>query len=178
MRRNQEDTMSHIRPLLLLAAIAAAMLLVPTTAFAGPVRAAAPLTDLQLTTVQPTDGAVARAQVTPQAGSSTVTLLVTGLAASADGSRFGAHVHVGSCVAGAGGAAGPHFNIGGATGSISRATEVWLDFTVHGGTGSAVARVPFVIPAGGAGSIVIHALPTDATTGLAGPRLACLGIQL
>ena len=164
--------MSHTRLSTILAALAA-MLLVPTIALASPVRAGGALTDLQLTTLQPTDGAGARAQVTEHAGSSTVSLLVTGVDA-ADGTTFGAHVHVGNCVSGNGAAAGPHFNIGA---PASPTTEVWLDFTVRGGVGSAVAQVPFLIPDGAAGSIVIHALPTD-HTGAAGSRLACIGIDL
>ena len=152
-----------------------ALLALPTAAIAGgTVRAAGPLTDLQPLVSNATDGAAARAQVTQRAKGSVVVFTVTGLAASAEGETFGAHVHVGPCVAGDGAAAGPHFNIGGAA---SPATEVWLDFTVSGGAGSAIARVPFFVPAGGAQSIVIHAEETD-TAGGAGARQACLGLAL
>jgi Cu-Zn family superoxide dismutase len=53
---------------------------------------------------------------------------------------------------------------------------VWLDFRVFGnGHAFALADVPFVIPSGGAMSIVIHAMPTD-PMGVAGARLACLPV--
>ena len=148
----------------------------PTAALAETrAQASGPLVDLQLTTANPTDGAFAKVLVTEHDGGSTVTLTVTNIRRSARGTTFGAHVHVGGCVEGNGSAAGPHFNIGGAA---SPSTEVWLDFTVRGrGIGSAVAQVPFIIPDGGAGSIVIHALPTD-PTGAAGARLACIGVAL
>ena len=58
---------------------------------------------------------------------------------------------------------------------ISEDTEVWLDFTVDDGAGTATASVPFV-PQPGARSVVIHAIPTDHHTGLAGARLACLPV--
>lgn len=164
--------MISIRRTAMITAVAA-MMSVPTATAASPLRAQGPLTDLQLTTVQPTDGADGRAQVTEHAGASTVSLKVKGIAA-ADGTTFGAHVHVGGCVAGDGAAAGPHFNIGG---PASPTTEVWLDFAVRNGAGNTVAHVPFVIPDGAAASIVIHALPTD-HTGAAGSRLACIGIAL
>ncbi|MGH9278392.1 MAG: hypothetical protein ACRD12_09860, partial [Acidimicrobiales bacterium] len=93
---------------------------------------------------------------------------------SFEGTTFGAHVHVGPCVPGNGAAAGPHYNSGG---PADPEHEVWLDFTVEaGGVGWAEAWVPFVIPAGAARSIVVHALPTDAT-GAAGGRIACLPVD-
>jgi Cu/Zn superoxide dismutase len=152
-----------------------------TAMAASPTVAAGPLSDLQAT-VDPTDGATARVQVTQHAGGSTASLLVWGLDRAAAGTTYGAHVHSGDCVAGNGAAAGPHFNIDVYNGEpfplVTTATEVWLDFTVRGdGTGSAVAQVPFAIPAGAASAVVIHALPTDAT-GAAGARLACLSVDL
>jgi Cu/Zn superoxide dismutase len=92
---------------------------------------------------------------------------------------FGAHVHTGPCIAGEPAAAGPHFNITAVGGNppttISPATEVWLDFTIRAnGTAHSNTKVPFTIPAGGAGAVVVHALPTDPATGAAGARLACL----
>jgi Cu-Zn family superoxide dismutase len=45
---------------------------------------------------------------------------------------------------------------------------------VANGTAKATAKVPFTIAPGAASSVVIHALPTDPATGLAGARLACL----
>ena len=159
--------------------VAAAVLLATATAAGAgaPSRArgAGELRDLQLATAQPTDHATAQVVATEAGGSTTVTLKVQGLDHGFAGAELGAHVHVGSCVEGAGAAAGPHYNAGG---GISDQTEVWLDFTIEAnGTGSATATVPFVIPAGGAGAVVIHAMETDEATGTAGPRWACLPVQ-
>jgi Cu/Zn superoxide dismutase len=102
---------------------------------------------------------------------------VQGLDHDAVGEVLGAHVHVGACVEGDGGAAGPHYNSTGGT-SISDTTEVWLDFTVaKNGTARASAAVPFVIPSGGAGAVVIHADHTAPQTGAAGARWACLPVE-
>ncbi len=139
-------------------------------------RGAGQLRDLQPATSQPTDHATAQVVATESGGGTTVTLKVQGIDHAAAGSTMGAHVHVGPCEAGNGGAAGPHYNTtGGAT--ISDATEVWLDFTVAAnGTGIAVATVPFTIAPGAAGSVVIHAEHTNHTTGAAGARWACLPV--
>ncbi len=121
-----------------------------------------------------TDQAWAIASATVVDDRTIVRLNVNDIGAVASGTTFGAHVHVGPCVAGNGAAALGHYNHGG---GVSAETEVWLDFTVtKGGTGHATAIVPFAIPAGGAGSIVIHALPT-AADGSAGARLACLPLE-
>jgi Cu/Zn superoxide dismutase len=158
---------------------AAALLLVVSTAgAAAPTRArgAGELRDLQLTTAQPTDHATAQVAVLEDGGETTVTLKVQGLDHAHAGHVLGAHVHSGTCVEGDGAAAGPHYNAGG---GISEETEVWLDFTVQAnGTGEATATVPFTIPEGGAGAVVIHAMHTDHTTGTAGDRWACLPVQL
>lgn len=145
--------------------------------FAGQLR------DLQLTTDEALDGATARLIMANHQGSSTFVLNVKGIDVtgldSAAGHDFGAHLHLGPCVEGNGGAALPHYNtdvLDGVTpATIDETTEVWLDFTVTAdGTGNAVAHVPFV-PTQGARSIVIH---RDATNelGVAGPRLACLPV--
>lgn len=132
------------------------------------------LTDLGSQTSEPTDGAWAVASATVQNGRTIVRLNVKDLGAGAAGETFGAHVHVGPCVAGDGGAAGGHYNAGG---GVAPDTEVWLDFTVTvGGTGHAAANVPFEIDPGDAHAIVIHALPT-APDGAAGARLACLPLE-
>lgn len=132
------------------------------------------LSDLSPSTIDPTDGALARARVRDDEDRTVVTLDVRGL--TDPGAVHGAHVHTGPCVAGDGAAAGPHFNAGG---GISDQTEVWLDFEVReSGHGKAKARVTFVIPPGGAQSIVIHAAPTNPATGAAGARLACLPLEL
>jgi hypothetical protein len=106
--------------------------------------------------------------------STRVHLKVAGLDKLVEGQTYGAHVHTGQCVAGDGVAAGPHYNTGGAP---SPTTEVWLDFIVgRGGVADSETVVPFRIPAGAAHSVVVHALPTDAT-GFAGPRIGCLSVE-
>src|SRR4051812_44175625 len=158
------------------------VLMAPTAgAQSSRARGAGELQDLQVATTQPTDGATAQVAATESAGTTTVTLKVQALDHAAAGMTLGAHVHVGSCLAGSGAAAGSHYNAGG---TPSAQTEVWLDFTIEAnGTASAETTVPFVIPAGGAGAVVIHAEPTNTgpgplpAPGSAGIRLACLPVQ-
>lgn len=135
------------------------------------------LTDLSALTADATDGAQAGAFAVSRSNAGTVVVLgVRGMDRSSVGTRYGAHVHVGPCVAGDGAAAGPHYNSTAGT-TIDPSTEVWLDFTVRrNGTAVAVAIVPFVIPSGGARSIVIHAMATM-PNGTAGARLACLPLE-
>lgn len=142
--------------------------------FAGELR------DLQPATAGPLDHASARLTIADRHGNSRIVLRVTGINRSAAGSRFGAHLHTGPCVAGDGAAAGPHYNTDVLARvpkpKIDRTTEVWLDFTVTaGGKGRAVAHVPFV-PKSGDRSVVIHRDATD-LKGAAGPRLACLPVE-
>jgi Cu/Zn superoxide dismutase len=146
----------------------------PAAAASTFVQAAGSLRDLQPGTPNATDGASATFWAVQGGGESTHVLILRGLNPASVGTTFGAHVHVGPCVAGDGLAAGPHYNTGGAA---SPETEVWLDFTVRAG-GYAVARttVPFVIEPGTARSVVIHALPT-APSGAAGARQACLPVS-
>lgn len=162
---------------LIVLVVLAALFSLPLAAIAGTtVRSSGPLSDLQTTLDNPTDDARARAQVTEHAAGSTVTLVVMGLDTAAAGMTLGAHVHVGECVTGNGAAALGHYYTG--AGPISPQTEVWLDFKIRGdGVGRATAQVPFVIPEGGASAIVIHEHPTD-PGGIAGGRLACIGIDL
>lgn len=139
-------------------------------------RGAGQLRDLQPATAQPTDHATAQVTATESAGSTTVTLKVQGIDHAAAGTLLGAHVHTGACIEGNGSAAGPHYNTTGGQ-DISDETEVWLDFTVQSnGSGYASATVPFTIPSGDAGSVVIHALHTNHVTGAAGARWACLPV--
>lgn len=149
----------------------------PALADAGVVTAAGPLTDLSAG-ANPTDGGYGQLYaLAPGNGTTYVVFVVTGLDPAAAGTTFGAHVHVGPCIAGNGAAAGPHYNTG-AGGVPSPENEVWLDFTVlPGGVGYAYTVVPFEIAPGTAQSVVIHALPTEQGTGLAGARLACLPVQ-
>jgi len=130
------------------------------------------LRDLRPATADATDGARAHLSTDADNGTTTYKFKVTGLDHAAVGRIYGAHVHTGTCTAGDGTAAGPHYNAGG---GINNATEVWLDFKVdNGGVGTAETKVPFVIPTGGAHAVVIHDLPTDPATGKAGDRIACL----
>lgn len=152
---------------------------------AGPALALGPfarssglLSDLAPTAPGPFDGARARVQLVESRGASHAVLTVKGIGAAAEGQTFGAHVHDGPCIAGDGAAALGHYNShvhAGLPPEISGRTEFWLDFTVADGAGNGTTKVPFV-PEPGSRSVVIHALPTDPQTGLAGPRLACLTV--
>ena len=164
-------------------AVAAALALqtaTPASAASTRARGAGELRDLQTATEQPTDHATAQVVAVESGGSTTIQLKVQGLDHDAVGIELGAHVHVGSCVTGDGGAAGPHYNSTGTT--PTALNEVWLDFVVDAnGTASAETTVPFVIPAGGAAAVVIHADETSTgplpPAGVAGPRWACLPLQ-
>jgi hypothetical protein len=134
------------------------------------------LTDLNLSNVGPFDQARATAMMIGFR-SSTVVLHVSGIDPDVVGDEFGAHLHIGTCVAGNPDIAGRHYNIdvvnGVALPEISDKTEVWLDFVVDGaGRGQATAHVPWV-PAPGEHAIVIHEEATD-DNGVAGPRQACI----
>ena len=152
---------------------------IPMAARAGAaIHARGLMSDLQATASNPTDGAWATVTAVGRNGRTVVVLNVEHLDVTAAGTTLGAHVHVGPCVGGDGAAAGPHYNSTGQPPTlVSPETEVWLDFQISDeGTGHAIAMVPFEIPAGGAQSIVIHALPTNPATGAAGTRLACIGV--
>lgn len=134
---------------------------------------AGPLRDLLPATVEATDGARAAVRATERDGTTRVVLTVRGLDPGAAGATYGAHIHVGPCVAGDGAAAGAHYNAGG---GVNDETEIWLDVTVGvDGSAAASSTVPFVVAPGAAQSLVIHALPTDAL-GAAGTRMACLPV--
>jgi superoxide dismutase, Cu-Zn family len=138
------------------------------------VRSAGPLVDLQPTVANPADGAFAQFAATKSDGTMTAYLVIYGMNPAAAGEVHGAHVHTGPCVAGDGAAAGPHYNSGGPP---SPSTEVWLDFTIQpNGSAYSTTTVPFVIPPGGAMSVVVHAAPT-APGGAAGARIACLPVN-
>jgi Cu/Zn superoxide dismutase len=162
----------------LLAALAVVMLTAPPALANGEegahtIRSAGPLRDLSLATTDVTDGAFADVKATVHGSSMHVKLRLEGLLPAFAGQAFGAHVHSGSCLAGNGAAAGPHYNAGG---GVSDHTEVWLDFTVgQNGRAKSDTHVEFTIPAGAASAVVIHALVT-APDGTAGARLACLPV--
>jgi hypothetical protein len=137
------------------------------------VHAAGPLRDFAPATANATDGASAQLWVVALGGSTTFRAFFTGLNPAAAGTTFGAHIHVGPCVAGSPAAALGHYNAGG---PASPLTEVWLDFTVlPGGYAYSTTTVPFTIEPGAAQSLVVHALPT-AAGGAAGARQACLPV--
>jgi hypothetical protein len=106
-------------------------------------------------------------------------LIVTRVDPAAAGQPYGAHLHVGPCVAGDGPAAGPHYNQSVLDGddpvALSDETEVWLDVSINAaGVGVSTTTVPFV-PEPGVRSVVLHAEAT-APSGSAGPRLECLPV--
>lgn len=165
----------------LAAALAAGALMVgsgPAGAASTFVQSRGPLTDFSPSAANATDGATADLWAVAGGGRTTFFALFTGLDPAAAGTTYGAHIHVGTCVAGNGAAAGPHYNTGG---TPSTDTEVWLDFTVlPGGYGFAVTTVPFTIEPGAAQALVVHAEPTQdggATPGAAGTRQACLPVD-
>jgi Cu-Zn family superoxide dismutase len=106
-------------------------------------------------------------------GTTRVRLMVTGLPA---GRTFGAHVHTGACGTDPLASGGHYQHSSDATVPLAD-REVWLDVTSdERGRGVATTTVPWAFAPGTAGSVVIHALPTNATTGAAGARLACTSV--
>jgi Cu-Zn family superoxide dismutase len=162
-----------------LRALAAVAVVSPTLAFAPLVHTHEPLTDLQLTQEDVTDGAKGSVTAWETRHGTSVVLRLRGLDRAHAGHTYGAHVHVGHCVEGEGSEAGPHYNVTGQPPTeISDETEVWLDFTVgRGGTAYVRADVPFTIPHGAAHSVVVHEHGTHPDTGLAGGRIACLPVH-
>ncbi len=103
-------------------------------------------------------------------GATRIRLMVTGLP---PGQTFGAHVHTGRCGTDPA-ASGGHYQHSTDTTVPLAHREVWLDVTSNeDGRGVASTTVPWTFAPGTAGSVVIHALPTNTTTGVAGARLAC-----
>ena len=116
------------------------------------------------------DGITTQVHAWSKAGSTRVRLMVEGLPA---GRTFGAHVHTLPC-----GAlptdSGGHYQHSTDTSVPLADREVWLDVTADvDGHAATTTEVPCEIAPGTAGSVVVHALPTNATTGAAGARLAC-----
>ncbi|RYC10784.1 superoxide dismutase family protein [Nocardioides zhouii] len=104
-------------------------------------------------------------------GGTDVRLMVRGLPANRP---FGAHVHVTPCGTDPL-ASGGHYQHG-TTGTLAE-REVWLDFTTdEEGNGVGSTHISWLIAAGTAGSVVIHANPTNTTTGAAGPRQVCTNV--
>jgi superoxide dismutase, Cu-Zn family len=111
-------------------------------------------------------------------GKMRMTLTVSGMPASR---HFGSHLHKLACDNMKGGAHYQHqpFPDGGSATDPTYANstnEVWLDFmTDASGAGSANATVNWVPRPGEAKSVIIHDMMTG-TGGVAGARLACVGI--
>lgn len=103
----------------------------------------------------------------------TVRLMVTGLPPDR---TFGAHVHTGTCAADPLAAGGHYQHSVDASVPLAQ-REVWLDVTSDAdGRGVATTTVPWSFVSGTAGSVVIHALPTNPVNGSAGARLACTSV--
>lgn len=108
-------------------------------------------------------------------GTTRVRLMVTGLP---PGRTFGAHVHTGTCGSDPL-ASGGHYQHSTDPSVPLAQREVWLDVTADAqGRGVATTTVPWAFVPGSAGSVVIHALPTNTVTGAAGARLACTSVEL
>jgi Cu-Zn family superoxide dismutase len=180
MRRRLEERSMHRR--LMGRGVAALVVFVMlgvgvAGAAAWKIQSSAWLRDLQSTSANTTDGARAHLTASPMGdGTTHVELRLTGLDKTMEGTTYGAHVHTGTCVADNGTAAGPHFTHAGSEPLAER--EIWLDFTVQrGGVAHSETTVDFQVPAGGAHAVVIHALPTNTDTGVAGARTACLPVE-
>jgi Cu/Zn superoxide dismutase len=155
------------------------------------------LKDLQLA-AGPFDDARATLRIKETPGDGTrFKLEVQGIDPTVKGDVFGAHLHTGACVEGAGAEAGPHYKTGGVA---SPFTEVWFDvWSNANGDATFDASAPFVpvdslatdpgvpllgvLPSPGVMSIVIHVWPTNTKLnypndggdiGFAGARQACL----
>ena len=104
-----------------------------------------------------------------------VVLDVKNMPAIAQSHVLGAHVHSGACATDPAASGGHHQNPAVTDPSVSvSAKEVWLDLNVDGvGRATSIALIDWRLRKGQAGSVVIHALPTNATTGAAGARVLC-----
>lgn len=90
---------------------------------------------------------------------------------------YGAHAHVGSCTSNAA-ASGGHWDFPDSTAPHLEHREIWLDLTTdERGYAKSVAVRDEVVPQDDRPmSVVVHANPTDATSGAAGARLACVTV--
>lgn len=103
-----------------------------------------------------------------------VKLNASGFPKDAVGKTFGVHVHVSKCGPNPADA-GPHYqNPDAKPDEPMHGKEIWLDVTVgEDGVGKAGSNVNWRVAAGAAGSLVIHAKPTNHDTGDAGARNVC-----
>ena len=166
------------------ASVAAGFALVAATGTAAVAatinRFSSELRDYNTAASGPFDDASARLQLVESRAGTTAVLHVRGVDTAVAGRTFGAHLHDGPCVADGPALSLGHYNKDAHAGSsqptISSDTEIWLDVTIDSsGAGDAASAVRFPV-SGAARSIVFHERPTDAHTGLAGPRLACLPV--
>ena len=114
----------------------------------------------------------------PFSGLSVVVLNVRSMPQSARNRTFGAHAHNKACASDPA-ASGPHHAnpVGDASRPLA-GREVWLDVRIDAlGRGTSIALFDWRIRKGDAGSVVIHAEPTNATTGVAGPRILCTTVD-
>jgi superoxide dismutase, Cu-Zn family len=129
------------------------------------------------------DGARATVMMIGMNGSTFFRLNVRGVDESADGNKYPAHVHEGPCVAGDGGAAGPHYNIQKeeklpAPYEVSAQTEVHLDFEVNSdGSARVTVNAPFVVKPGER-SIVFHTDKPPVPPATSPARLACIPLNI
>jgi len=116
-------------------------------------------------------------------GATTVTLNVRGLAPNR---AYGAHAHTMPCGP-TGDAAGPHFQhkpdpVKPSVDPVyaNPANEIWLDFKTDAhGDATTATTVPWTFQNSRAGSVVIHAEPTQTApgkAGTAGARLGCVSV--
>ena len=112
-------------------------------------------------------------------GRTVVTLHLANLPEHTVGTTLGAHVHTSACGASPT-ASGPHYvNPDAPTGTALHDKEIWLDVEVNAaGSGRATAVADWLIDQGAARSVVVHANPTDHSTGAAGNRLLCTDVAL
>ncbi|WP_433327488.1 superoxide dismutase family protein [Spirillospora sp. CA-294931] len=115
-----------------------------------------------------------RIRVKTHKGTTSVRLKAKGFPAAAKGKTFGVHVHQKACGPKPADA-GPHYqNPNAKPGTPLHDKEIWLDVTVgRDGEARSKTTVPWVVAKGDAGSVVVHAEPTDHHTGGAGDRLLC-----
>ena len=115
----------------------------------------------------------------PSTTLSVVILKVKNMPQSARNRSFGAHVHTKPCATDPA-ASGPHHaNPAAAATTALAAKEIWLDVNVDSlGRGTAIALFDWRIRKGDAGSVVIHAEPTNYAAGTAGARILCTTIAL
>jgi Cu-Zn family superoxide dismutase len=102
---------------------------------------------------------------------------VRGFPSSTRGKVFGAHIHARSCAADPAASGGHYANPSGDPTKSLAAREVWLDLSIDSlGRGVSFALFDWRIRRGDALSDVIHAEPTNATSGVAGARILCTNV--